>query len=528
MISYINNIYHKISKMDMITFMAAFVWGIFTHLFMITNKLYNHDDIAGLYSKQVHQISYGRWFVSYFNYITGWLSIPFNGILAIVYVAFAAVIIVRIFKVKNYICSIIIGCVMITFPTFTCTMTYMNYVDSFSMALLLSCISAYLFIYESKFNSIIGIATLVLSLGLYQSYFPFTISILMCWLIINMLYLRMGWKQVLSKGVRVVFLATISIVVYLIISYIFHVITGIELSANHGMDSIGKNSLLEYWGLIQNAYSHSLAFFLKNEYGINNKILWILYILVPILFFLYSVIFMCVCYSKKKIELLDILLLFMLYAVYPIALGLIYIMSPMYVHMLMIYAYVMYILLPILIIDKFNWVEELFNGKKENFFIRVIEVLTITMGLLTIHNNTIVSNKYYFLQYQACEQAMSYSNRLFSKIESLDGYKKEYPIYLVGKPRIDTSITIPWSKSEPEIKTMTGHASSMVSITRYDAYLHQVIGIESDVIMLKTKEDLEDKDFIQIISEMDCYPNDNAMMVFDDECILVKFEEFER
>ena len=73
-----------------ITFIAAVIAGFATHLYMLTNKLPNHDDIGHMLGETYGTPS-GRWLLPLMEKLDGDFSMPWLiGVLSIIALAFAA------------------------------------------------------------------------------------------------------------------------------------------------------------------------------------------------------------------------------------------------------------------------------------------------------------------------------------------------------------------------------------------------------------------------------------------------------
>ena len=81
-------------------FLIILCVGIIIHLFILTNKLSNWDDIYNLFSKGAC-IPLGRWFLRVTKYIFPNYSMPvFNGVISFILLSCSACLIVNIMEVK--------------------------------------------------------------------------------------------------------------------------------------------------------------------------------------------------------------------------------------------------------------------------------------------------------------------------------------------------------------------------------------------------------------------------------------------
>ena len=101
---------------------STIVFGIIAHGYMLANKLCYHDD-ATSYFTLGGDYAIGRWALGL------WRSIQFrlgmiqystplwNGLLFILFLALASALIVKLFRVQDYFVSVMIGALLVVFPT---------------------------------------------------------------------------------------------------------------------------------------------------------------------------------------------------------------------------------------------------------------------------------------------------------------------------------------------------------------------------------------------------------------------------
>ena len=89
-------------------FFAAIVFGLMTHLYQFTNKLYNYDELAITPAGYGIGAEAGRWFLQLFGgYTASWFgnySLPLlNGLMSLFLVAVSAALVADAFRVKSRI-----------------------------------------------------------------------------------------------------------------------------------------------------------------------------------------------------------------------------------------------------------------------------------------------------------------------------------------------------------------------------------------------------------------------------------------
>ena len=88
-------------------FFAAVIFGLMTHLYQFTNKLYNYDELANTPGGNGASVEQGRWFLKWMGdlllkHFGGVYSLPLlNGVLSLLLLAISAAMIVEMFEVAG-------------------------------------------------------------------------------------------------------------------------------------------------------------------------------------------------------------------------------------------------------------------------------------------------------------------------------------------------------------------------------------------------------------------------------------------
>ena len=145
---------------------SCLVSGLAAYLFVLTNKLVNLDEIAGLFSKG-ESISSGRWALALTSYIFPDLSMPwFNGILSLLLI------------------TALLSALLIVFPSQIVTFAYMFTCAPYALAVLLAVASVYFTLCASGWRRWAGsVISLCLSLGIYQANLSVAASLYVVYLI---------------------------------------------------------------------------------------------------------------------------------------------------------------------------------------------------------------------------------------------------------------------------------------------------------------------------------------------------------
>ena len=112
---YLKEWYHKKETAVKTAFFAAVIFGLMTHLYQFTNKLYNYDELANTPGGNGASVEQGRWFLKWMGdvllkHFGGVYSLPLlNGVLSLLLLAVSAALIVEMFQVDNWVLAAFIG-----------------------------------------------------------------------------------------------------------------------------------------------------------------------------------------------------------------------------------------------------------------------------------------------------------------------------------------------------------------------------------------------------------------------------------
>ena len=166
---FFEKIKNGMGRNGLFAFLSAILCGFFSHMVILTSDIPNHDGLDSLYFDQ-NMTTSGRWFLGTACGISSFYSLPWlTGILAIVYIAVAAVFVVKLLKVEHPVFSALIGAMMVSFPSIASNFAYVFTFDGYMLALLLAVLSVYM-VEKGKFGFVVGGILLAFSLGTYQAY----------------------------------------------------------------------------------------------------------------------------------------------------------------------------------------------------------------------------------------------------------------------------------------------------------------------------------------------------------------------
>ena len=542
----INKLWNRIPRKIKVTFFSCFAMGLITHVFMLTNKLPNLDDVTQTFSSLGSRVSSGRWFLGFATAISSTFSMPWvNGILCIVYISIAACFVVSLLKINQIIYSVLIAGLMISLPVVSATLTYMQSADAYFFSLLLACFAAFL-AGRYKFGHLYAIIPLTFSTGIYQAYFGVAAGLLVLILIIDILTDHMPCKKTLIKGIC--FLGTLggSMAMYFAVVKITTLKKG--LNSYGGIDKMGQVSRSDLIYAMIRAYKSVAGYFIGNSRTVHYLFMEILF---AASFLMCAGLIVLLCIKKKMHkEPVKLLFLAVLVILFPLVCNLIYVMSPQgTIHYLMIYGLVLVPVFLLTVVDFHSVIHTpdenepvqksvgvagfgtiLINQKNQKW-ISIAQsiscwIITLTAAMC-IFNYLIFSNQVYFKQFFTYEKAYAQSIELISRIQMTEGYTSKTVVVFVGTPLYSTPNGTPELDSviitgAVEMHGLYGTYSYPRFLQRYLNFTQPIEWVENGVLGDPDVFGVIDPEAAPIVEEMPEYPDDGSVALIGDK-IYVKF-----
>lgn len=505
----------------LITFCAAVLIGVLTHMFMLTNKLPNHDDIGQIFDTMKRSTS-GRWFLQYPAALSSQYSIPWlNGMLTILYISIASSFCAAIMKIHKPFHCILLAGIMVTFPVIGSTFSYMNSADAYAFAMLLSVAGVYL-ANKYSYGFILAAFCFMLSMGIYQSYFGLGAGMFVVVLILDLLRRNesFSFKKFAIKSIKFVSSLALGIIGYMLIVKF----TGAQLTSYQGIDSMGKIPIQEIPNAVMRAYKQFYSFFARNSFSYQFSFMKLLFIFSAVA----GSIIIIGLMVRKRAKPMEIFSCLSLLIVLPLATNIIYVMCwNSSVHILMIYGLVSIFALTVGLIDIISYVpnnKEVDSHMKNEKHLLSLQnlacwVLTI-MLIASFYNNIYVTNRAYFKLHMVYEQGYAYTNRLISRIESLDKYSQDSKIIFVGSPKLDNKYT--QALKDKDLSKMTGIIGSIPGSWTYPLFLQRYMAFSGEIQTLKTTEETIVLGIEEVLQTMPNYPNHGSILAVGN-LIIVKF-----
>ena len=195
-------------------FFSTLILGLAAHMFALTNKIPFDDDLPFLFDKGASTVS-GRYGLEVMRFIMPDYSMPWiYGIMSLIILALASCLIVRIFNIRNKIFQVLLGGLLISFPSETGTMSYMFTAAPYALALLMVVFSVFVFSKNFKSKWVISPLLLAFSCSIYQGYFSFAASFCVLLMIQTLITEEKSAVETLKFGVQLLSMLLLSLAVY--------------------------------------------------------------------------------------------------------------------------------------------------------------------------------------------------------------------------------------------------------------------------------------------------------------------------
>lgn len=500
-------------KYIMTIFIITFIWGFITHGYMFFNSNLTHDSFMESIANQSvsdWKMALGRIFYMPCLYLTrGIITQPWLiGIISLIIISIAAILILKIFKVKednNWINILVPGILTTNITVIALCGSFIHDMDVDMFAMLMSVLSVYLWRNYKK-GYLLGIIPLLLSLGIYQSYISVTITLIILLSVLDLLKEK-DYQKVIKNGLLSMLMIGIACIIYLfllkIIPLIFNVYlisnnyNSVDTFTNMSLISLIKESVYTYLSTIKNILLPSTIY---------NKYIIVLIHLILIASTGYEVISKMI---KNKTPIISKLLIIVLIGLLPLAMNICRVLTNGMSHTLMVFAFWLSYLFVLLIL----------NDTK----IKKLKYFNIFLIILILFGNIRLANTFYATKEMATEQTSNYLNRVAYSIESFEHYiPGETKVMFIGVPDMKLEL----NDSSDSMRLLAGAANDFALITgeasRYERYFKRILHSNINAVDTKEYKNLD----IDYINSMPKYPNKNSIQYLDD-VLIVKLGEFE-
>lgn len=402
---------------------ASLLFGFLAHAFAFTNKLVNHDEVTCLFSKGATVIS-GRWGLGALDSVFPNVSMPWiYGVITIFLLAVSVCVLVSLLHIHSKWMQVLAAGLVLTFPSLTGTFGYLFTASSYGVAFLLAVLSVWLLQRKSVWYLLGALASMILSLSIYQAYISLTAALLVL-VLIRQLLEGEDAAAVFRRGLcYVLFLALTLGLYYGLTQVVFrlkHIQMGSYAAASIVFDirTLPDNILLAY-----------RAFFLNFQETALGLIPTAFSRTVHLLLLACAAVLLMHLASEKGRKAASLLLLTALAAVLPLAVNCMYLFTaPESIHTLVLYSFVCVYLLVLMLADEAmraagNWME---------WVRRAALNAVVLLSAVIILVNTYVANEAYLTLHLRYENAFAFYTALLADIRQSPEFTQGTRLAVIG------------------------------------------------------------------------------------------------
>lgn len=501
------------------TVIVSMLIALLTHGYRFFNSIYTHDSLLMIVQNDnAWQISLGRFFQPFIillrgNITSGWLV----GFLAAIWWTLAVLIIVIYFDLKNKVVITLISGIMISNLTvINGNAAFLPWVDIFGLALVVSLIGIFLASDDNIAKNGIGILLLTVSLGLYQAYIEVAITIA---IIILICELAKGEriKCIAIKAAKMLACGVAAGGLYFLLWKVSQKCFGIWTSTgNNGFAHTGDFGGKGLFDFIGEAYRYFFSILFNDvqfsTFSQGSKIWEVVgkaSLLLTIAFIIYSIVLNSII---NKPPVINVILQFILLAIFPLGANCVYILDKGIHHTLMNYSFYLIYVFALILWEKKH--EVIANEMKKAK--RIVPAIIVVAIFFVVWSNIVFANQIY-QRIQLTEKAtVSLFTRIVSDIEDEEGYVPgETPVVFLGN-----------FEDSPYLSNIQGF--EQLNLYGMGKTLATYNGLEEAVLNYYINANINIQNVGQYTDEMKKLPNYPAKdsIQFIEDCLVVKISDW--
>lgn len=490
----------KITGEDRAAFVSAFVCGLLVHIPAMIKDVPNHDGLASMYFSQ-NMITSGRWFLSTVCAASSFYTVPWIiGLIGIIELSLTAVLLERIFGLRDKVSICLISALLLSFPSLASTFAYVFTLDGYMAGLFLSVLAVYL---VKKDHFILGGVSLAFSLGVYQAYLSFAmlLSIYCIWEV-----MASGEKGGVRKCLNYFYMGITGSVLYIVILEMLLKVEGKVLDTYQGIDSLENAGISYRLSALPSIYRDFIDFTFSRSFLAGH----ICAAATLVLFICagssaLALILKTGVYKKMWFYWVGLVTLILV----PVSANVVLLITPgVTYHLIMRYQWVLFLIVLVVLAGK--GADKQITGRFEGLlsFAFTISAFVIIIAYAVTDNigYTNLQRRY--------EKTYAYTLRLLDRIENTEGYYQGIPVAIVGVVGSDeyprTDITYPVTGS------LTGLGGEydylLYTSDNYEAFIKNYMGA---TLNFASDEEVERIYYTDEYIEMESFPGETSVKVID-------------
>ena len=404
--------------------------GFLTHGFVYANTLFAHDNTRPFNDA----FSALRWSSPFFYAPRAFLQMPWViGLITLAELSAVVYLLARSLSIRHVLGQFLLSAVVITFPSVICFHNYGN-VDLYTGPLLLSIAAAVLANRKGFWNALFAVLLLCLSLGTYQAFVSMTASLMLLFLLRDMLIRRSTARLAVRKGLKFIAVLAASVILsYLVYRIFSHFSDASGVTGYRSEDQLGHFSPAELLQWLWETYKTVFYYMIPTSHSLYPFPIWVMGMqwvcilavgIASVLRLIREGFFRHpagVCLSLALLLLL------------PAAINLIQLLNNGYQpHLLMMFAFIT----PWLLVLQYGeWALRQLPEVSHPSRIplkRCLAGLCAVLICVSSYYGYVVANADYLSRKLNYDASLSLATRILGKIEAIDGFTKATPVIFIG------------------------------------------------------------------------------------------------
>lgn len=504
------------SRFNITIFFTTFIIGFLTNLSLICKQVTNPDGVLqpAMITSLNWNIATGRSGAYIIELLRHDIVLPvFTTLVSLLVLSFCTLLLVKIYEIKSIVFGILIGMLLITFPTFSQMLTYFYMSDEFVFAMLFSILPVYVILnMKNKYIAVfISVFFLMFSMSLYQSFIGVTIVICLSRIILELLKIDNDFKTIIIKGILFLLCGLFAIFGYLISIKIVSIYSKIPLADYRGINEVQFPDFSTFLNTINEAFEAFFNFYFSNLFY--NVQWWGLNIVFSILFII--IIFLIIIniiqiYTSQNINIFlavkRIAVVLLSVILFPIFSCAIIFMTPS--------TSLSIFMLPQMFIP-FCFIFPLIENIKWKVF-NSVQWISVIIILILGFQNIMIDNTIFKVMQIKFDKTYSISARIIDRLEQTEGFSLQKPVAIIGsldnnysKTYIDLFTAV--NKDVADWGQLWSSESNSYPLSwqnylsRYHGFIIEPLSIEEEIRICKTDQ----------FKNMNCFPNDGSIREID-------------